>query len=57
MVPLADRLYDEHLAQLEREGLIIHALGGDLELIVRFPDADVRITQFGVTKKRVAANG
>ena len=24
----------------------IHALGGDLELVARFPDADVRITQF-----------
>jgi len=24
----------------------IHALGGDLELVARFPDSDVRITQF-----------
>ena len=33
----------------------IHALGGELELIARFPEADVRITQFDSEKK--AANG
>jgi len=26
----------------------VHALGGELELVARFPDADVRITQFEV---------
>jgi transcriptional regulator with XRE-family HTH domain len=34
----------------------IRALGGKLELIARFPDSDVRITQFDPDKKR-AANG
>ena len=34
----------------------IRALGGKLELIARFPDSDVRITQFDSDKKR-AANG
>ncbi len=24
----------------------VHALGGELQLIARFPDGDVRITQF-----------
>lgn len=34
----------------------IRALGGKLELIARFPDSDVRITQFGSEKKRSAAS-
>ncbi len=35
----------------------IRALGGKLELIARFPDTDVRITQFDPEKKRTSANG
>jgi transcriptional regulator with XRE-family HTH domain len=35
----------------------IRALGGKLELIARFPDSDVRITQFDPDKKRAAAKG
>jgi hypothetical protein len=35
----------------------IHALGGELELIARFPDADVRIRQFEVEQGREAAHG
>lgn len=31
---------------LSRLAGYVHALGGDLELIARFPDTDVRITQF-----------
>lgn len=31
---------------LSRLASYVHALGGELELIARFPDADVRITQF-----------
>lgn len=42
------------ISQLERRedvllsklAAYVHALGGELELIARFPDADVRITQF-----------
>jgi transcriptional regulator with XRE-family HTH domain len=34
----------------------IRALGGKLELIARFPDTDVRITQFDPEKKRASAN-
>lgn len=32
----------------------IRALGGKLELIARFPDSDVRITQFDSDKQRAA---
>ena len=35
----------------------IRALGGKLELIARFPDTDVRITQFDPKRKRAAADG
>lgn len=35
----------------------IHALGGDLELVARFPDADVRITQFDQDDEDKAAAG
>lgn len=36
----------------------VHALGGDLELIARFPDSDVRITQFDTEDETpTAANG
>ena len=36
----------------------VHALGGDLELIARFPDTDVRITQFDTDDETpTAANG
>lgn len=31
---------------LSRLARYVHALGGELQLIARFPDADVRITQF-----------
>jgi transcriptional regulator with XRE-family HTH domain len=35
----------------------IHALGGQLELIARFPDAEVRISNFDGEKTRPAASG
>jgi len=35
----------------------VRALGGELELIARFPDADVRITQFEAGEARLAAAG
>ena len=35
----------------------IHALGGDLELVARFPDSDVRITQFDRDDEEAAATG
>jgi hypothetical protein len=31
---------------LSKLAAYVRALGGELELIARFPDADVRITQF-----------
>jgi len=33
----------------------IHALGGELQLIARFPDADIRITQFEEDAETAAA--
>ena len=36
---------------LSRLAAYVHALGGELELIARFPDAEVRITQFDANEK------
>lgn len=33
----------------------VHALGGELELIARFPDTNVRITQFDTEDEALAA--
>jgi transcriptional regulator with XRE-family HTH domain len=49
-----ERRHDVLLSKLAE---YIRALGGKLELIARFPDADVRITQFDPDKKRAAVNG
>jgi hypothetical protein len=35
----------------------VRALGGDLELVARFPDSDVRITQFDQDDEEVSATG
>ena len=50
------QLEKRHDALLSNLAEYIRALGGKLELIARFPDSDVRITQFDPEKKR-AANG
>ena len=42
---------------LSRLAKYVRALGGDLELIAHFPDADVRITQFDETDEGTAATG
>lgn len=49
------QLEGRHDVLLSKLAEYIHALGGELELIARFPEADVRITQFDSEKK--AANG
>jgi DNA-binding XRE family transcriptional regulator len=49
------QLEKRHDVLLSKLAEYIHALGGELELIARFPEADVRITQFESEKK--AANG
>jgi transcriptional regulator with XRE-family HTH domain len=49
------QLEKRHDVLLSKLAEYIHALGGELELIARFPEADVRITQFESDKK--AANG
>lgn len=40
------QLEGRHDVLLSNLAHYIHALGGELELIARFPDAEVRITQF-----------
>lgn len=49
-----ERRHDVLLSKLAE---YIRALGGRLELVARFPDADVRITQFDSENHRAAANG
>jgi DNA-binding XRE family transcriptional regulator len=51
------QLEKRHDVLLSNLAEYIRALGGKLELIARFPDTDVRITQFDPEKKRTAANG
>ncbi len=51
------QLEKRHDVLLSNLAEYIRALGGKLELIARFPDTDVRITQFDPGKKQAAANG
>jgi transcriptional regulator with XRE-family HTH domain len=51
------QLEKRHDVLLSKLAEYIHALGGNLELIARFPDAEVRITQFDSEKTRTAADG
>lgn len=52
------QLEKRHDVLLSKLAEYVHALGGNLELIARFPDAEVRITQFDAEKKADgAANG
>src|SRR5215469_5710233 len=50
------QLENRHDVLLSKLAEYIHALGGKLELIARFPDADVRITQFNSEKNHTSAN-
>ena len=49
------QLEKRHDVLLSKLADYVHALGGELQLIARFPDADVRITQFGSKEKTGAA--
>ena len=40
------QLEKRHDVLLSKLAAYVHALGGELQLIARFPDGDVRITQF-----------
>lgn len=51
------QLEKRHDVLLGKLAEYIHALGGNLELIARFPDADVRITQFDSEDSQVVAKG
>jgi transcriptional regulator with XRE-family HTH domain len=51
------QLEKRHDVLLSKLAEYIDALGGDLELIARFPDADVRIALFASKKTRSANNG
>jgi len=50
------QLEKRHDVLLSKLAEYIHALGGELDLIARFPDAEVRITQFGAEKAHGADN-
>ena len=51
------QLEGRHDILLSRLAKYVRALGGDLELIARFPDADVRITQFDESDEDTTATG
>jgi transcriptional regulator with XRE-family HTH domain len=40
---------------MSRLAAYVHALGGELQLVARFPDADIRITQFDEEDETPAA--
>jgi transcriptional regulator with XRE-family HTH domain len=50
------QLEKRHDVLLSNLAEYVRALGGKLELIARFPDTDVRITQFDPDKKKAAVN-
>jgi transcriptional regulator with XRE-family HTH domain len=51
------QLEGRHDILLSRLAKYVRALGGDLELVARFPDSDVRITQFDENDEEAAATG
>ena len=51
------QLEGRHDILLSRLAKYVRALGGDLELVARFPDSDVRITQFDHDEDEAAATG
>ena len=51
------QLEGRHDVLLSKLAKYVRALGGDLELVARFPDSDVRITQFDETDEEAAATG
>lgn len=52
------QLEKRHDALISKLAGYVHALGGELELIARFPDVEVRITQFDAEDETpTAANG
>lgn len=51
------QLEGRHDILLSRLANYVRALGGDLELIAHFPDADVRITQFDGNDEETKATG
>jgi transcriptional regulator with XRE-family HTH domain len=50
------QLEKRHDVLLSKLAEYIHALGGELALIARFPSADVRITQFSSEKSHPSGN-
>ena len=51
------QLEGRHDVLLSKLAEYVHALGGDLELIARFPDSDIRITQFDPEDEGATATG
>lgn len=50
------QLEGRHDILLSKLARYVRALGGDLELVARFPDSDIRITQFDDNDEETAAN-
>ncbi|MCR9093074.1 MAG: helix-turn-helix domain-containing protein [bacterium] len=51
------QLEGRHDILLSRLAKYVHALGGDLDLVARYPDADVRIIQFDENDEETVATG
>ncbi len=51
------QLEGRHDVLLSKLAKYVHALGGDLELVARFPDSDIRITQFDHDDETATATG
>ena len=51
------QLEGRHDVLLSKLAKYVRALGGDLELVARFPNSDVRITQFDENDEEAAATG
>lgn len=51
------QLEGRHDVLVSKLAKYVRALGGDLELVARFPDSDVRITQFDGNDEEAAAAG
>jgi DNA-binding XRE family transcriptional regulator len=51
------QLEGRHDVLLSKLAKYIRALGGDLELVARFPNSEVRITQFDGNDEEAAATG
>jgi len=55
--PSLSKLENQTDIQVSTLQKIIRALGGELDLVARFPKGDVRIQQYGTTKQKSSKTG